>query len=138
MLFSTSNVLKYREGVEKFTPSNLFSESYLSIKDNEFENISILSNNPAKELVLGENSSLFSKNAESNTLSSNSVQLQGQANVLISGNQNNSQAPMVYNTSNSIADSTNALHVFDAQFNSRLGMLLTESVAQGRENLNYN
>ena len=41
---------------------------------------------------------------------------------------------MVYNTSNSIANSTNALHVFDAQFNSRLGMLLTESVAQGREN----
>ena len=134
LLSSTSNVLKYREGIEKFTPNNLFSESYLSIKDNEFENISILSNNPAKELVLGENSSLFSKNAESNTLSSNSVQLQGQANVLISGNQNNSQAPMVYTTSNSIANSTNALHVFDAQFNSRLGMLLTESVAQGREN----
>ena len=134
LLSSTSNVLKYREGVEKFTPNNLFSESYLSIKDNEFENISTLSNNPAKELVLGENSSLFSKNAESNTLSSNSVQPQGQANVLISGNQNNSQAPMVYTTSNSIANSTNALHVFDAQFNSRLGMLLTESVAQGREN----
>jgi len=134
LLSSTSNVLKYREGIEKFTPNNLFSESYLSIKDNEFENISILSNNPAKELVLGENSSLFSKNADSNTLTSNSVQLQGQANVLISGNQNNSQAPMVYNTANSIANSTNALHVFDAQFNSRLGMLLTESVAQGREN----
>ena len=133
LLATTSNVLKYRGEIEKFTTKNIFSETYSSINENDLKNIFSLSNNSTRELIPGEKSLQFSGNAESNASSSNNFQMQAQSSSYISGNYNNSQGQMIYNSSTFIGNSTNTLHVFDAQFNSRLGMLLSESVALGRE-----
>ena len=103
------------------------------MNENDLKNFFSLSNNSTKELIPGEKSLQFSGNAESSASSSNNFQIQAQSSSYISGNYNNSQGQMIYNSSTFIGNSTNTLHVFDAQFNSRLGMLLSESVALGRE-----
>ena len=132
LLTSTSNVLRFREGLQKFVPRFGTQDNHFFGEKNEFESIIPVEKISSKDHLLFENSLTSQRLFETNTMNSYTSQIQSQPNVIT--NQNAYQLQSASSSANSSIVSNNTLQVFDAQFNSRLGMLLTERVAMGREN----
>ena len=134
LLTSTANVLQYMNGIKNLSPKFVATNDYVISENGEFEHIGPFETISRKDKDLDKAVQSSVKIVDKEIVGAKGDQIRTQPAVLPAAVQNSGQ-PQITSTGGSInyVSNNTSLQVLDAQFNSRLGMLLTDKVALGQE-----